>query len=236
MKALSSLDAVRSAVRVSLVREPATTAEEEMHLSPLLMTISRQTGTNAANITGALVAKLNELDPGDHQWLDYDHRLVDQVAQDHDLSEELVNRLGERDISWIEHFMAGFTGSTTGTDVAMKIAQTIRGLAIVGRAIIVGRGGQCVLAGIPNVIHVRLVAPLPWRVQQYVELAGVSENEAQQTVKQSDRDRERFVHNHFKQDISDPDLYHLIINVATMSIDEITELLSQYVYNRMTVV
>jgi len=230
MKSLTSLDAVRSAVRVSVVKGSVKPMGDESHRGPLLMTISRQTGTNAANITSALVAKLNERDPGEHQWLDYDRRLVDQVVQDHDLSEELVNRLGERDLSWIEQFTAGFTGTATGADVAMKIAQTIRGLANVGRAVIVGRGGQCILAGVPNVLHMRLVAPQQWRVEQYTELAGVSESDAQHAVKQSDQDRVRFLRNHFKQDISDPDLYHIIINVACMSTDEVTELLSHYVH------
>ena len=225
----TGLEAVRSAVRVSVVDITSGRKSASKPGQHAVVTISRLTGTFAEGVARSVVELLNKRDPGPQPWLEYDRKLVERVAEDHDLSEDLVNRLSERDKSWFEHFTAGLTGAATGTDVAMRTSQTIRGLARVGRAVIVGRGGQCILVGAPHAIHVRLTAPLSWRVERYAEKLGLDKRQAEQTVKQSDNERAKFVKNHFGRDIADPDLYHLVLNMAVVADDQAAEIIAHTV-------
>jgi cytidylate kinase len=215
----ASLAAVRSAVRVSVIESEEQKKAASKPAAPPVITISRQIGINAARVGQKVVTLLNQRDPREQPWIEYDRTLVEQVAQDHDLSERLVARLSERDRSWFEHFTAGLAMRSTGSDIAVKTAQTIRGLAKVGRCIIVGRGGQCILANVPNVLHVRLVAPVQWRIEQLAERAGISREHAEKTVAEGGRERIRFIRTRFNRDVADPEMYHAILNLGRMSHD-----------------
>ena len=97
----------------------------------------------------------------------------------------------------------------------------VRTLATVGNVIIVGRAGACATRGLPHGIHVRLIAPEPWRVARMRQLFGLSESEARQVMARQDRDRARLVTEHFQQDINDPLLYHAVWNTGMTPLEEI---------------
>lgn len=218
MKLGSGLNAIRSTI-LAHAATPETERKERLHKWPVV-TISREAGTNASEVTTELVRLLSERDDPKNPWQKYDSELVNRVAEDHDLSEHLIAAVQERDKSWIEHFAAGLTSTPTDIEIAMKIAKTIRGIAAVGRAVIVGRGGQAILNGVPQVIHVRLRAPVEWRVQQHAESHKLDIEKAREEVSRIDNERTRFVKNHFNRDPHDPDLYDLIINMKQVDVKQ----------------
>lgn len=59
---------------------------------------------------------------------------------------------------------------------------TIRALAISGRAVIVGRGGVFLTAGMPGGIHLRIVAPVRHRITHMAERDGISQEAAAEKV------------------------------------------------------
>lgn len=227
MKGESVLGAVRSAIRVHGAPS-AGMKGDAVQVTPAI-TISREAGTHAPQVCAAVVAHLNEHNPGPQPWIEYDKKLVERVAQDHDLSEQLVEAVQERDRSFIERFASGLTGSTPDMQVAMKLAQTVRGLAAVGRCVIVGRGGQAILYGLPHVVHVRLVAPEAWRIEQYAKAHDVTPAAARSAIRQIDTDRSRFVKNHFNRDPKDLALYDLVINMASTSPEKAARAIAQMV-------
>jgi hypothetical protein len=211
MKIGSSLSAVRSAI-VSYARAPEE-VRKELSASAPVVTISREAGTDAPAIVAELVRLLNEREP--HQpWTAYDAELVHRVAEDHDLSARLVEAVEERDSSWIERFTAGLTGTPTDVEVAGKIAQTVRGICAVGRAVIVGRGGQAILRGLRHVTHVRLIAEEEWRAEHYPPVKDMEKSKALAEIRRIDNERRRFVRSRFNQDPDDWRLYHLTLNVT----------------------
>jgi len=225
MPGRTSLDAVRAMVR-SLVSPPAGAGDSDAQAAVLpLITISRQTGTNAPAIAAELVDILNRESPGEQYWLEYDSKLVELVAEEHDLSEELVAHLSERDDDWFQLFTAGLAGRKTPPDVPVKTAKTIRALRRIGRAVIVGRAGQCTLAGSPNVLHIRLVAPLEWRIEEYARMVGESPDKVESAIKRMDDDRADVVRRRFNRDIADPTLYHAVINVANFARLQVAEVI-----------
>ncbi len=214
MRIGSSLTAVRSAI-VSYAKAPEEVRKQVAASAPVI-TISRQAGTDAPAVVAELIRIMNEREPN-QPWTAYDAELVHRVAEDHDLATHLVEAVQERDRSWIERFTAGLTGTPTDVEVATKIAKTVRGICAVGRAVIVGRGGQSILRGLKHVTHVRLIGPEDWRAQRYAEMHGLDRDKALAEIRRVDGERRRFVRNHFNQDLNDWELYHLTLNMGRIA-------------------
>src|SRR5512146_3549853 len=89
-------------------------------------------------------------------------------------------------------------------------------LADQGNVIIAGRGGQVVLAGRPDTLHVRTVAPVELRVARIAERYAISLAAARAQVRASDRQRRLFLKRFYNIDGDDPQLYDLVINTARM--------------------
>ncbi|HDP95628.1 MAG TPA: BON domain-containing protein [Candidatus Aminicenantes bacterium] len=81
-----------------------------------------------------------------------------------------------------------------------------------GNALILGRGGQIILAGIPGVIKVQVTAPITVRRDRLMKRYGVEENQAMAMLRQSDRERSGFHRFFFNVDWDSPDLHDLVIN------------------------
>jgi cytidylate kinase len=229
MKDAASLDAVRSAVRAAAAGDRGEQPTVAGTALQPVVTISRQAGVTATAVSRRLAEILNQRHPGPTPWLEFGRQLVERIASDHHLSEDLVARFDEHDRSWFEHLTAGITGSATGTDIAMKSAKTIRALAKVGRAVIIGRAGQCILAGMKHVVHVRLIAPLEWRAAQYPRDVDAAPEANEQTLRRIDSERARYVKQHFGRDVNDPLLYDLCINMARVGTDRAAHIIAEAV-------
>lgn len=86
-----------------------------------------------------------------------------------------------------------------------------------GNVVIVGRGGMAALQGKPDVLHVRIQAPLDVRVKRIAEQEKVSQEEAKALVKARDASDVAWIKRHFDLDSHDPQLFDVIINTAKMS-------------------
>ncbi len=223
-----NLDVVRSAVRAvgtSLTREGTPPA-----VAHGVVTIARETGTGAPRIAARVCELLNERHGGgDQPWLAYDKNLVEKVAEEHELAEDVIRKLDEHDQNALDEIFAAVTGQQTLHSIGMKTARTIRGLAKNGRAVVVGRGGAVILAGIPHSLHVRLVAPLEWRVRQWAKANGVDPAEARERVEQLDRERGDYVRATLNHDPNDARLYDLVINVQAFTTEHAAQVIARAV-------
>jgi cytidylate kinase len=101
----------------------------------------------------------------------------------------------------------------------------IRGLAQEGEVLIVGRGGQALLAKYPQTLHIQIVAPHDYRVQELMERQGLNKRAAQNRVRASDRARFDYVRRYHDVDWLDPALYHLTINTGRVPVALAAELI-----------
>jgi CMP/dCMP kinase len=83
-----------------------------------------------------------------------------------------------------------------------------------GNIVIIGRGGQVVLAGKPDVLHVRVVAPTPARIRRIQEQEGLVSSEAEERVETRDKAAVEYLKRFHHADADDPLLYDLVINTA----------------------
>ena len=92
--------------------------------------------------------------------------------------------------------------------------KVIEEAARMGNCVVVGRGGQCILHGWPEVFHVFLYAPIEIRKKRVAErrdrAAGAADLEA--VIREYDRLRAAGVRQYFEQEWCNPNLYDLMIN------------------------
>jgi cytidylate kinase len=96
-------------------------------------------------------------------------------------------------------------------------------LAQMGKLIIIGRGGACATAHLPRGIHIRLVAPVAYRIRRLKERLGTSEAEAKRLLEDYDEERAKFVRTRFGKDIQDPLLYHATWNTEKTAFRDMSQ-------------
>ena len=217
MDAAKPLSAVSGAIRATAVPDrSAGSLPAKAAATTSVITISRQAGINAGAIAGLTAQLLNKQAGGSKPWKSYDRQLINRVARDHHLSEEFVASHDEHDESLVEHAIHGLGSGKPAEAMPLKVTATVRHLAEEGRAIIVGRGGQYILANRDDAVHVRLIAPEGWRAAIYGKAAGLKDAEALKALRRFDADRARYLKAHFNHDPADPLLYDLILNVESV--------------------
>lgn len=91
-------------------------------------------------------------------------------------------------------------------------------------AVVVGRGACKIAEDMPKGFHVRIIAPLPWRVEQVSSFYRFSKEEATRRIRLMDAEREAFFRRYFNEDIANSDLYDMVLNQARLSMDAIVDL------------
>lgn len=105
------------------------------------------------------------------------------------------------------------------------VAQVINELADTGNLLLVGRGGQVVLADRPGVLHVRVIAPRAQRVACVQARCNLPAEIAAARVDASDRARADYLRRHHNVRADDPTLYDLVLNMARLSVPTAVDLI-----------
>jgi hypothetical protein len=203
-------------------RERYPRAREDRAPIRPFVTISRQTGAGGHTLGEALLRRMAQ-EPDDPRWRGWqvvDRALCDMLLQDPALHVSMRSLLREEYRSQIEDLVASMFGGRTPQDAVLrKVCETVRGFAVLGHAVILGRGGACVTKGLPGGVHVRLVAPEAIRVRRMMQILGAGEAAAREAVKTQDRDRAALVRSQFHRDIEDPLLYDAVWNTEAAPFD-----------------
>ena len=199
-------------------------AEPEPEKAPPFITISRQFGCGAYPLAEAIAAKLMALDGGGRPWAVYDKALVEKIAEDNQLSEQLVANLSVNMRTEMEESVLGLLKHfTPELKVYRLMVSTIRTLAALGGVIIVGRGGALLTKDLPGGLHVRLIAPLEWRMEQTMKAMDQPRQGAKDIIQKMDDEREAFLKKYLSADSNNPNNYHLILNMAKMSKEQMVD-------------
>ncbi len=109
------------------------------------------------------------------------------------------------------------------------IVRVISAVGQRGDAVVKGRGGQWILKDNPDAIHVRFVASLEDRIARTMERRGIDRAAASELIAQMDKRGEEYVKAYFGRDLTDPTLYHLVLNSSRIPQDKCLELLERLV-------
>ena len=110
--------------------------------------------------------------------------------------------------------------SALDEDAYVRLTQEVmRHTADQGKVVLMGRGGQALLAGRADVLHVRVVAPDAFCVKTISERDGIGEAETQKEIARIDDQRRRYVKRHFATNPKNTDHYHLIVNTGLIGVE-----------------
>ena len=112
-----------------------------------------------------------------------------------------------------------------------SVQSIIENLAATGNVIIVGRAGQAILQNNPNVLHLRVVAPLQTRIGRIVKAHDISPQAARAQIEDSDLYRASYLQRFYNIRWDDPTLYHLVINTGHISLETSAEVVCTAVRN-----
>jgi cytidylate kinase len=159
-------------------------------------------------------------------WPVYHYELLERIAQEMGLRVSLLESLDERRQSWLRETVQSFALVPTVSESAFvrHLIETILSLGAHGECLIVGRGAALILPA-ETTLRVRLVAPPEERITVFSQRFGLSRAEAARQVEATDRERMRFIKDHFLQDPTNPHLYDLVLNTWRWSVSESAQLI-----------
>lgn len=192
------------------------------------ITVSREYGIGAFEVSGKIVDALNNLKKSEPEWAAYDKNLLDKIAQDLGLSKSLANTLTSNARSQLtELFQTSFSKFPTQVAIYRKLAETVRTMAYNGNVVIVGRAGNLITKDMPNGFHVRLIAPAKWKINRLTQLYGMPFKEAEQAIVIKDKERDSYIKEFLKFDNNDPLNYHMTLNMGNISSEEAARIISE---------
>ncbi|UOD34858.1 cytidylate kinase-like family protein [Deferribacteraceae bacterium V6Fe1] len=115
------------------------------------------------------------------------------------------------------------------------VEKIIHKLAQKDNVVIVGRGGQFILKGYPNAIHIRLYADKKSKIQWVSKREKIDEKTAEQKIQEIEKKRYNYIMHYYNEDVTDLNHYHLAINLSKSDIDEVSKMIVAMIKERFAV-
>jgi cytidylate kinase len=187
---------------------------------PLSIAFSREAGSGGITVAREVGRRLN--------WPVFDQELMENLAKDLNVDVSVVEDYDERRGSWLVDTIKAFSAAASVSEVSYfhRLVRMLQALGARGECVIVGRGSNFVLP-LETTLRVRIVASRDDRIAFIARERKLSKVEATRFVDTRDRDRLKFIKDHFHKDFADPLNYDLIVNRSRFSVDETAELVNE---------
>jgi cytidylate kinase len=213
-----SLSLVQALVRAQ--GEAAGRRGESPARPAFTVAISREAGAQGNSVAAEVGRRLG--------WAVYDKEILEKVAEEmrRPAAAADLQAVDERPASWLEDSLSLLlTEHSVLADTYFKhLIAAVRGLGLVGRCVIVGRGANFILPA-ETTLRVRLLAAAEDREKAVAARLGLPPREARAWVERSERERAAFVKQHFRVDPTDPHHYDLVLNMSRLSVPEAADLI-----------
>ena len=184
-----------------------------------IITISHQMGAGGPEIGMALGQRL-----GFHY---VDQELISDAVRRYGVAEEKLSHLDETKPSLFERF-------DTETRYYITVLQTtLLEFAEADNVVLMGRGGQWLLRGIPHVLRVRIIAPFEQRVRRWIkrttELTGETPNQRAvvDLIRRDDGEKSGRMRYLYEVDLADPTLYEVVVNTEKLKCEAVVEMIER---------
>lgn len=191
----------------------------------MIITLSRQYGAGGSEVARQVAAGLG--------WSVVDNEIVDLVARQAGLEPEVVAAQDERVPGFVERLVRALASSSQEyavpeLGVAIRAEEpglvqfterVVQEAAREGRVVLVGRAAPAVLGKIPEALHVKLVAPRPFRIQLAMQSEQLDAAAAERLMDQTDANRARYHREHYSRDWDDPAHFHMVLNTGFLGLD-----------------
>jgi cytidylate kinase len=231
----------------SVTRRLPETGERESNMpagvppgESIAVTIARQCGSGGSEV-GRIVARRANL-----HYLD--HEIIDEVARRSGMAVEQVESQDEQSSGPVGYMLEAVNTNTLFNMNYSRVLQrstpsapvlpyeqayfhltqrVVLEMASAGNAVLIGRGSQFLLRGLPRVLHVYIFAPLPRRIENVSYHFRLTRAQAVDFIERRDGETENYLRYHYGSDGSQPELYHLLINTGLFSFETAADLIAQ---------
>jgi cytidylate kinase len=214
------LDYFDSRHRESILKKPQT---ED---GPVI-TISRQTGCDARQVAENIVDNLNRK-VGTTKWKWVDKDIIYAIAKELNTDTQRVENFykGIELSNMSEMIMAFSGGFVSDLRVKKAIKDVILSICKEGYIVLVGRGGVSIARDIVDSLHVRLIAPFYWRVENIIKKKEVDIETAEEYVVDTDEKRFNLITTFLEKKLLNIDyLFDTTINRQSFNIIETADII-----------
>jgi cytidylate kinase len=192
-----------------------------------VITLSRQTGCDARQVAALLVDGLNNK-YGTSKWKWVDKDIIYAIAKELNTDTQRVENFYKGiELSNISEMIMAFSGGFV-SDLRVKkaIRDVILAMCKTGYIVLVGRGGVSIAHDIQDALHIRLIAPFYWRVENVMKKKEVDIEVAEEYVVDTDEKRFNLIQAFLdKKPLNIDYLFDATINRSSFNIQEISELI-----------
>lgn len=191
------------------------------------LTISREYGCQGYPVAELLREEL--MRKTGEEWVLIDRAVLDEVARRHNISEEILKGLGEKN-RILNEVLATFSPRwTSDQDYFRLLCRHVVSLAEQGNVIILELGGAIITHHFENAHHFRLYASPTFKVATIAHRLGIPVVEAEMLVEKQQRLRDNIASDFLGQDDHDPAHYDLLFNNERNSPEKIAMTIADYV-------
>lgn len=201
--------------------------QKQVDLGPRpAITISREVGCNGVKLAHMLADSLNKKNPA-VQWKVISKEVFFESARELNMSpEQLRKTLSQREKFHFEEIIKAFNDKKykSGPTIAKTTRDVIMHFANNGYCIIVGRAGNIIAKNLKTVLHIRLTAPLEYRIKTIMENNGLTRENAIRFINQVEEERVAFRESVLGAKIHD-EMFDIMLNRGVFSDETIVELI-----------
>ncbi|MEZ5197877.1 MAG: cytidylate kinase-like family protein [Bacteroidales bacterium] len=186
------------------------------------ISISRDFGSMANVIAQKLSTELNKSNKG-RKWNWINKSILIESSKALDLSTSKIEYVFQsQQKSMMDEIVGAMSTRYYKSDRKIRntIIQVIRSIAQTGNVIIVGRGGVAFANDNPKSFHVKLTAPLEWRVNRISSNYNKSKEEALRYVLETDKER-KFLIDSFMGYETDHSIFDIVFNRQSFTDEDI---------------
>jgi len=202
-----------------------------------VITISREFGTEGEKIGEKVAERLG------YEYIG--QNLVAEIAKELRLSESETEMFHKTSQSRILRFVDRYTCSIVQKvvdrehgclddknyyEVTKKLVQDVYQA---GNAIILGWGGQCILRGNPDTLHVRLIKAPDLKIKEVMNAENLSQKAAKTFVEREEGDSKEYIKKYFNEDWNAAHLYDLVIDMGKTSVEKAVDMICDNVKHKM---
>lgn len=204
--------------------------DEPKKLPGPIITLSREYGCYASKIAELLAAKINK-DLVEHsqnqQWQCLSKEILDEAAKALDTDPvKIAHIFGADQNTFLGDLAVSFSAKRYASDDSIKkvVQAVVKSYAEQGNVVIVGRAGCVIAHHITKALHIKLIAPLDWRICKIQERFHNSKIQAKKQVLEIDEKRDAFM-KFYRGNRPEGDLFDAVINRAVFSEEQIVEMI-----------
>ncbi len=194
-----------------------------------VITISKEFGTESEKVASQAAQKLG-----------YEHigeQLIAEIAKELHVSESEAEMFRKTSQSRILRFVDRYTCSLVQKVVDREHGclddknyyETTKKLVLnvyeAGNAIILGWGGQCILRGKPNTLHVHLVKDEETKISELMKNRNLEHKAAKALIEREESDLRAYIDHYFNEDWNSAHLYDLIVDMGKTSVEKAVDLI-----------